>query len=169
MAVSAAYYVAWLLPIAVGSGIWLALQGRANARGDLAAAIGGGWLIGIVVAAECARFAATAHTSQAFAHAWPWFAAIGVVAWIVAIVRLRAVSRESMPRDGSQGWRRWLWWLLLAWIVVRFVSIGDEASLRPVFPWDAWSAWSIKPKTWFYVGRAEPYVAMLDWLTKELG
>ena len=42
--------------------------------------------------------------------------------------------------------------------------LGTEAGLRPVFPWDAWSAWALKPKSWILVGHVEPYVPMLDWL-----
>jgi len=59
---------------------------------------------------------------------------------------------------------RAVWWLLLLWIVLRLALLGNEASLRPVFPWDAWSAWAVKPKTWFLLGHAEPYVSMIDWL-----
>ena len=159
------YFVAWLLPMLVGAGIWFALR-SARAAGDALAAIGAGWLIGVFAAAACARLTAGTDTDHAFSHAWPWLAGIGVVAWSVAIARWRRV-REGLPTvDGAMPFAlRVAVSLLLLWIVVRFLAIGEEALLRPVFPWDAWSAWSIKPKTWFYLGHVEPYVSMLDWLT----
>ena len=165
MGIDAAYLAAWLLPALVGSGIWLALCVRARSPTDISAAIGAGWLIGLFVAAGCARFASTADTAHAFARAWPWCAGMGACAWIVAIARLRGIPADARWRtDADSTGLRLLWWLLLLWIVIRFILIGDEASLRPVFPWDAWSAWATKPKTWFLIGHVEPYVSMLDWL-----
>jgi len=162
---STAYFVAWLLPMLVGAGIWFALRGT-RAAGDAFAAIGAGWLIGVFAAAACARLTASADTDHAFSHAWPWLAGIGVVAWSVAIARRRRVSYGFTSVDSTMPVAlRVAASLLLLWIVVRLFSIGEEALLRPVFPWDAWSAWSIKPKTWFYLGHVEPYVSMLDWLT----
>jgi len=166
MGVDVAYIAAWVLPALVGGGIWTALSGRSRWAFDFPAAIGGGWLIGVFVAAGCARLVALADTAHAFSRALPWYVAIGIGAGFAAIVRLRRVPAGSAtPIEAASMLSRVLWWLLLAWIVFRFWVIGDEASLRPVFPWDAWSAWSIKPKTWFLTGYFEPYVSMLDWLS----
>jgi hypothetical protein len=159
------YFAAWLLPALAGSGVWIALRGRERAPGDAASAIGAGWLIGVVLAAECARFTAEQQANRAFVAVWPWLFALGVLAWIVAWVRGRPFvlpTRSGFARAPLA--TRALGGLLLLWIVLRFLSLGEEAVLRPVFPWDAWSAWAIKPKTWFLTGRAEPYVSMLDWL-----
>ncbi|HVT33156.1 MAG TPA: hypothetical protein VHE32_10940, partial [Rhodanobacteraceae bacterium] len=165
MGISSTYFAAWLLPALAGGGAWLALNGRDRSAGDAASAIGAGWLIGIVVAAECARLAAQEHANQAFAVAWPWLAGFGALAWIAAFARLRPLAWPGrLSSSPSSATMRLAWWLLLLWIVLRFHSLGDEASLRPVFPWDAWSAWAIKAKTWFLAGRVEPYVSMLDWL-----
>ena len=170
MGVDFNYIAAWVLPLLAGSGVWAALHGGLRNRSDLAGAIGAGWLIGVFVAAQCARWTAQVDTAHAFAHAWPWVAAIGTVAWIVAVVRMRKASvrfvfaeRDLVPSNGAR-WLRGLWWILLLLIVTRLLVIGDEASMRPVFPWDAWSAWSIKPKAWFLAGRVEPYVPMINWL-----
>jgi hypothetical protein len=170
MGVDFTYIAAWVLPLLTGGGVWVALHGGVRDRSDLPAAVGAGWLIGVFVAAQCARWTARADTAHAFAHAWPWVAAIGAVAWIVAVVRMRTGSvrfaffeRDRPPSHGAR-WLRGLWWILLLLIVTRLLVVGDEASMRPVFPWDAWSAWSIKPKAWFLAGQVEPYVPMLDWL-----
>jgi hypothetical protein len=164
MDIDPAFFAAWLLPALVGSGLWTALRGRSGGIADLPAAIGAGWLIGVFAAASCARLVATGDTAHAFALAWPWCAGIGACAWTYAIVRARKLpAGPALARSTSMLWRV-VWLLLLAWIVVRFAMIGDEASLRPVFPWDAWSAWATKPKTWFLTGHVEPYVPMIEWL-----
>jgi hypothetical protein len=163
--VDGAYIAAWLIPALVGAGVWTAARGPARGPADIATTIGAGWIIGVLIAAGCARFAATSDTAHAFAHAWPWCAAIGVAAWIGAIARLRGYPYAFFVRPGTMRVAlRAVWWLLLVWILVRLALLGNEASLRPVFPWDAWSAWAIKPKTWFLLGHAEPYVSMIDWL-----
>jgi hypothetical protein len=171
MGVDFNYIAAWVLPLLTGSGLWIALNGSVRRPGDPAVAVGAGWLIGVFVAAGCARWSAPADTAHAFAHAWPWVAAIGVIAWIAAIVRIRRAEIrvrfvEESAHAGRVRWTRLLWWLLLLLIVVRFLLIGDEASMRPVFPWDAWSAWSMKPKAWFLAGRMEPYVPMIEWIAQ---
>ncbi|HEX5123427.1 MAG TPA: hypothetical protein VFV97_09275 [Rhodanobacteraceae bacterium] len=163
--IDAAYIAAWLLPALVGSGVWIVARGVVRAPADVVTTVGAGWLIGIVIAAGCARFAAATDTAHAFAHAWPWCAAIGVAAWIGAIARLRGQRLRFIARpEPLRVALRVVWWLLLVWIVMRLALLGNEASLRPVFPWDGWSAWAVKPKTWFLLGHAEPYVSMLDWL-----
>ena len=106
--VDAAYIAAWLLPLFVGGGVWTLLRGSARGPADIAAAAGAGWLVGVLIAAACARFAASADTAHAFARAWPWCAAIGVAAWIAAAVRLRgqgglaAIDFVSMRQNDSR-------------------------------------------------------------------
>ncbi|HET6545235.1 MAG TPA: hypothetical protein VFG55_00650 [Rhodanobacteraceae bacterium] len=162
------YALAWILPAFAGAGIWLVLARGIRSRSDWAAALGGGWIVGLFFAAWLARWLAVSDTAHAFGHAAPWLAGIGVLAWaMVAWRRLRgpAVTRMDIDVAGTarNGWR-WLGWALLALVAWRLVTVGGEALLRPVFPWDAWSAWSVKPKTWFLLGHAAPYVPVADWL-----
>ena len=164
------YLLAWLLPLFTGAGLWwLAIGGR-RFGGDIAASLGTGWLIGVFVAALCARWRAAGDTVHALELAAPWLIGLGVLAWAGAALRLHA-SAASLPRSRGQGDRvaggwRVLWWLLLGLIVVRLLLLGEEAALRPVFPWDAWSAWAVKPKSWMLLGRADAYVPMVDWLAQ---
>ncbi len=161
------YVLAWLLPLFAGAGVcWLA--GTQRLRGQMAAAIGTGWIVGLMLVAACVRQTVQSGATHAFSQAMPWLIALALLAWALAGLRLwRARSKPVaalMPSPRMAiGWHI-LWWLLLLMIVVRLLLLGDEAALRPVFPWDAWSAWAIKPKTWMLLGHVESYVPMSDWL-----
>lgn len=162
------YAVAWLLPLFAGAAwVWLA-TGRSRFRGSAAAAAGGGWVAGVFIAAAIAAWRAGTEVPHAFAAAAPWLAGSGALAWVVAAllhVRSRhAAAPAGMVRPRALPLARLCWWLLLALIVARLLVIGDEAALRPVFPWDAWSAWEVKAKAWMLLGRADAYVPMIDWL-----
>src|SRR5690606_38098570 len=100
--------------------------------------------------------------AQAFARVAPWLAGIAILAWIVAL-RGRSPGQPSEAPAAAR-WRA-LWWLLIAMIVVRLIVLGSEALLRPTFPWDAWSAWAIKPKTWYLLDHFVPYVDAAEWLS----
>lgn len=161
---SFSYVLAWVLPWLVGTGICLAFNRGRRVRGDLAAAMGGGFLLGLFLAAAIANLVAHGDTVNAFARAAPWLTGIGVIAWAAAIV-LRGRRDRSAEPVSTQFWRI-VWWLLLLAIIVRLLVLGSEALLRPTFPWDAWSAWAVKPKAWFLLGHYVPYVPVEQWLTE---
>lgn len=172
---SVAYLFAWLLPLFTGTGLWWLAGGALRSRGGLVASLGTGWVIGLFIAASCARWNGAADTAHAFLLAAPWVAAIGLLAWIGAVARLLragAGSSRSSMADATEGSTPSLatlvWWLLFALIVARVWLLADEAALRPVFPWDAWSAWAVKPKTWMLLGHADAFVAMPEWLSHPL-
>ena len=165
------YLLAWVLPLLVGAGIWSLANGRRRVCGGLAAALGAGWLIGLIVAAAFANGFARADTTHAFVRGAPWLIGLGILVWIPAALRLRPRIAAQLPvadRDAAPMSRsvRLLWWFLLVLMVVRLGLLADEASLRPVFPWDAWSAWAVKPKSWMLLGHVDRYVPMLQWLTQ---
>ncbi len=163
------YLLAWLLPLLAGAGICSLANGRQRFRGSTVASLGAGWLIGIMVVAAFAGWRASADTTHAFMRAAPWLIGLGVLVWIPAALRLRARVGPALPvGDAPPQSRaaRVLWWLLFALIVVRLALLADEASLRPIFPWDAWSAWAVKPKSWMLLGHVDRYVPMLQWLTE---
>lgn len=161
------YVLAWLLPLIAGAGV-CRLAGGARLRGHWAAALGTGWIVGLMLVAACVQLTVSAGTTHAFAQAAPWLAALATLAWLLAgrrWWRARAVAIAApAPAPRATTAMRLLWWWLLAMVVVRLLLLGDEAALRPVFPWDAWSAWAIKPKTWMLLGHAPAYVPMPEWL-----
>jgi hypothetical protein len=161
---SLSYILAWLLPWMAGTGICLAINRGLRVRGDLAGAMGGGFLLGLFLAAGIACLIAKGDTTHAFARTAPWLTGIGVLAWVAAIA-LRGRRDRSETAALPQFWRV-IWWLLLAAIIVRLGTLGSEALLRPTFPWDAWSAWAVKPKAWFLLDHFVPYVPMQQWLAQ---
>jgi hypothetical protein len=161
---SLAFVLAWLLPWATGSGICLALNRGRRRPGDLAAALGMGFLLGVFLAAGLSSLLAQGNTTAAFTRCAPWLAGIGLLAWIAVFVfRDPSQSLRLTASMGGAGWRL-LWCLLLVVVVMRLGVIGSEVLLRPTFPWDAWSAWAVKPKAWFLLGHHVPYVPMQAWL-----
>ena len=163
---SLSYVLAWLLPWVTGSGICLALNRGRREPGDLIAAVGLGFLLGIFIAALLCSLLAESNTAAAFSRCAPWLAAIGLLAWTAVFVfRNTAQPPSLLANAGGVGWRVF-WCLLLGAILMRLGVIASEAMLRPTFPWDAWSAWAVKPKAWFLLGHHVPYAPMQEWLAK---
>ena len=160
-----ALLLAWLLPLAAGSAVWLALS-PARGPGWIAATLGYGIVFGLLLAAGATALFAHADTAHALLHAAPWLAVFAGAAGIVAWRRARGLPRRNGMAH-SQIINKWKIALLAAaivslawrsWIALR------EILLRPTFPWDAWDAWAVKSKTWFLLGHYAPFVSMHDWL-----
>lgn len=62
---------------------------------------------------------------------------------------------------------RWLWWGLLALIMIRLGIIAAEVALRPVMPWDAWTVWLFRSRAWFEQATLVPFLSAAQWLTAE--
>jgi hypothetical protein len=162
------YLLAWLLPLLLGAGICRLLLADARFAGRHVALLGSGWVAGVYVAALGACLTGSMDTRQAFTIALPRLAGLAAIAWGAVLLRRRFAPvplRTPATRDAISTLARVAWWMLLAVIVVRLLMLGAEAALRPVFPWDAWSAWAVKPKSWMLLGRADEYVPLSTWLT----
>ncbi|HNR91223.1 MAG TPA: hypothetical protein PKO41_02245 [Dokdonella sp.] len=152
-----AYLFAWILPVFAGAGVYALLNRDLRGPGAVCAAIGYGFFIGLFLAAFLAGTLAGAQISATFARVAPWLAAIGIAAWIAAWY-LRSRHVESTGKRLSTTARVIIAVAVLL-VLLRLWILAAEASLRPVFPWDAWSAWSVKPKTWYLLDR---FVAWVD-------
>ena len=162
------YALAWLLPLLAGSALCALAAAPGAWRGRSAAIIGSGWLAGVYLVACAACLVGRDDTLHALAAVAPWLAAMTMAGWVVVLirrfVRKRRGGGDVMHEVAAIPWQRAAWWLLLALVLLRLLLLGAEAAWRPVFPWDAWSAWALKPKSWILLGHVEPYVPMLDWL-----
>lgn len=66
----------------------------------------------------------------------------------------------------SMGWR-WMLGLLVAWLAVRWLGIVVEVAHRPLFPWDAWYAYGINAKVWFFYPQLDVFAEGWGWLEAE--
>lgn len=163
------YVIAWLLPLLAGAALCALAAPACRWRGKAATIAGSGWIAGVCLAAHAASLLGRDDTLRVLATAAPWLAAFATVGWIAVTVRWATLRRRggavAAPVEiAPVAWERIAWWLLLALVLLRVLALGAEAALRPVFPWDAWSAWALRPKSWILLGHVEPYVPMLDWL-----
>ena len=160
--------LAWLLPLLTGAAVCGLAAPTRHWPGRVAALAGSGWLAGVLLAAIAASMLARTDTLHAVQTAAPWMAALAAVGTLLAVARGWGARRRH--RDGrgevvaTPRWQHACWWLLLLLVALRLAMLAAEAALRPVFPWDAWSAWALKPKSWILLGEAQPYVSMFDWL-----
>ncbi len=161
-----ALLLAWLLPTATGTAVWLALS-PGRGPGWWAAALGHGIVFGLLLTAAATALFARADTTNAWVHAAPWLALLGLVAGAVAWWRGRALPRRRVPEHAAvvSKWESVLVALALASLAWRSWLALREILLRPTFPWDAWDAWAVKSKAWFLLGHYEPFVPLQDWLT----
>lgn len=158
------YISAWLLPWATGTAACLAVSPQ-RVPGWRPTAASYGFLFGMLLAAIFTSIAAHANTQRASLSAGVCLLAALAVAATVAW-RRRAAGEMPPAAEGSALaiWQRAAIAALMASLVVRAVIAAREIWLRPLYPWDAWSAWAMKPKTWFLLGHYAPFVSLPAWL-----
>jgi hypothetical protein len=64
-------------------------------------------------------------------------------------------------------WQKVTFIFFLLLIILRFFNMGFEVILRPLFPWDAWTTWSVKPHVWFAYKQLVPFVDAEKWLSNK--
>ena len=162
---SPVYVLAWLLPIAAGICVHLVFDPLRGA-GWRCTAVGYGSVLGLLLVSALTPLYARADTAHAWTLAAPWLVLVASVAALLAW-RLRLIFvpplSESTPEKVPY-WKLALLIALLVSLVLRGLIALREIWLRPTYPWDAWSAWAVKPKTWFLLGHYVPYVSMRDWI-----
>jgi hypothetical protein len=80
--------------------------------------------------------------------------------------RLRAVGALRVPSRPTAPWSaaRIAWYVLLAWLALRFALLLGEVMRQPLFPWDAWTQWATKARVWFELRHMAPFVRADQWL-----
>ena len=76
----------------------------------------------------------------------------------------RGLGRGGLPR-----WQWLLFALLLGWLGWRFATLAQELWLRPLYPWDAWTTWAVRPRVWAELRELVPFVAPPIWLADPTG
>lgn len=58
---------------------------------------------------------------------------------------------------------RWMLGLVVAWLMLRWFGLLLEVVFRPLFPWDAWYAYGINAKVWFFQPYPDVFANGLRW------
>lgn len=159
----ASAWIAWFVPLLLGSGLWAACAGWPRRIHESLVALAGGWIVGMLACGMLARVLAAADLSSVPLRVGASAAVLGVGAWALAwFLRRPVLSAVSARPTGME-------WMLLAALLVllgwRGWIIANDILLRPTLPWDAWAIWQAKAKAWVLAGHATPYVSFEQWLS----
>jgi hypothetical protein len=75
----------------------------------------------------------------------------------------RAALSALVAAPDLAGAARFVWWLLLALLTLRFALLGLEVAWHPLYPWDAWMQWATKARVWYELGRIVPFAGSEAW------
>jgi hypothetical protein len=84
-------------------------------------------------------------------------------------VRVTAMARTFVAAPPLSRAARIGWWMLVAWLAVRALTLGIEIGLRPLFPWDAWIQWATKARVWYELGYLAPFARAEAWFAANGG
>ncbi|MFK7955129.1 MAG: hypothetical protein AB8B96_03465 [Lysobacterales bacterium] len=74
-------------------------------------------------------------------------------------------AQPTLAPINPAGWiRPALCGFLVLWAGLILLLVGSEILLRPLYPWDAWSAWSVKARVWAELGADVDFVSFTQWL-----
>ena len=159
------------LPWLLGFSFLLAIGWpRAAGGGRAAQRLGYGYVIGALL------LTVWMHALSAMGIRFGWVAIAGpMLAATAALLGLAARRGElevAALRDAVIGLLNppllrlhlWVWWLLLAWLALRFALLAGAVAWQPLYPWDAWVQWATKARVWYELGRIVPFVGADAWL-----
>ena len=77
---------------------------------------------------------------------------------------LRRAAAEAICAREFAGWRRGVWFAVIAWLALRYLLLLVDVTLQPLYPWDAWIQWATKARVWYELHRIVPFVGINQWL-----
>jgi len=157
--------LAWVLPLLAGMGLWQAMLGRARCTTQWAGVVGYGYLVGMLLTGALTAALSSGDTQHALRHVGPALALIAAMSWAWSW-KFGAAKAAFPSQTPPHSWHRLLFFFLILLLLIRAFVLLDEVWLRPTFPWDAWAAWAIKPKSWYLLGYGEKYVSASVWLAQ---
>ncbi|MBL0292357.1 MAG: hypothetical protein IPQ15_17425 [Betaproteobacteria bacterium] len=147
--------------------------GGLRAPGEIAWTLGAGWFAGAFVLTLAMRGVDAAGVPFSRLSIAGPLLALSILFAVLALRRARggrgfpAVGDAAAPSSAAlpPGWQRWLWYALLAWLVLRFGLLLAESALRPLYAWDSWMQWATKARVWFALKTMAPFAPFETWLT----
>lgn len=165
-----------LLPWTLGAACIASLHaGRRADSVPVAWVLGCGWFAGMFLLTLLMRGVALAGVPFSLASVGlPLLGATVLAGWLAwrlwaarTGVRTGDALRNTLRALGGGdlvGWRRIAWRLLLGWLALRYALLLAELWLQPLYPWDAWTQWSTKARTWYDTRTLVPFVGVDGWL-----
>jgi hypothetical protein len=100
-----------------------------------------------------------------------WMLGIWIVLAVIAFWRLRSVRRQSAPMTGDRAGLLALLFAcsLLVLSVLHFIPLAVEVLHRPVYPFDALTAWATKARVWAESGHWVTFADKEVWLQDTTG
>ena len=159
------------LPCLAGA-LWVRAGWRATPAGVWPLALGYGYLLGVLAVTLLLRAQAMVGLPLNFVGPMIVLALLALVgggfAW-------RRMHHPMEPAPLSIGWREQPIWqgvllaLLLAWLGWRLLGLAQEIWWRPLYPWDAWTTWTVRPRVWAELRDLVPFVDPQRWLADTTG
>jgi hypothetical protein len=138
--------------------------------------VGCGWFVGMIATTLLMRALSAAGVAFGVVSIGaPLVAVAAIAAWLAWRGRgaqLRGELRDAVRTlggSGLEGWQRLAWRLIVAWLALRFALLLAEVWWRPLYPWDAWTQWATKARTWFAMRSMVPFVGVVEWLNAPPG
>lgn len=158
----ALYLLTWLLILLAGTGATAAVLGWPRQAFTIALNIGAGSILGLLLAGALAEVVGGQSGDDVLTRALPALALITALSWYAAW-RWQPTNVAALANH-RQKKRLWVVGALLVLLIsLRLLPLCNEVLLRPVFPWDAWALWMVKPKAWFLGGHIDRYVDPVSW------
>lgn len=164
------YALLWLAILALGIALVATARGVPRSLGQWIVLAGDGAIVGMLAAGVVVGLSCGTDSRSAVEHALPWLLALMVIAaWLASRRRrlpyTKAASATELSAGGPERHTRLIACIAVALIALHLLPLLIELLLRPIFPWDAWAAWMIKPKAWFLSGRFDSFVDPATWIT----
>ena len=161
------------LPLWLGIALLLALPRvrAASAEGEVAWLVGGGYLAGAFLLTVWMRLLSLAGIKFGVAAIGLPLAAIAAALTFVVVKRERATLRPAfasalralVASPSLSGAMRVVWWVVVAWLALRYALLALEVASRPLYPWDAWTQWATKARVWYELGHLVPFARLEAW------
>ena len=162
--------LALLVPLLCGAPWLRAGWGRGAPSGFWAMALGYGYVLGVLAATVLLRLldALTLPLNFAIPALLMAGTAMGSAWWAWRTAR-DSTGTGRIDDEALPPWQRWLWIALLAWLTVRMITLALEVIWLPLFPWDAWSTWMVRPQAWLAARQLLAFQDARTWLNDASG